>query len=357
LAFNLTSVWDGGPAGAFIGGVVGLTVGFRPGSATLLSYNITYNAVAGGAGAIYATDDLGDVYRFNGTTWTVPANESGLRMYSVSPPFAVGDFGGILQEAADKTWAMVPTPYPLFEGPRLYSVAARSATDAIAVGNGGMILKLTTPGWSVQPSATTAGLRGVWYSADGKTAYAVGQSGTILRYDGTSWAQMTSPVTATLLSVWSPARDTAAPNVVPNVYAAADDGSILVNTAGGATWTVMRSPTSVALTSLWGISATEIYAAGDQGTLLRFDGTSWSSMQSGVTASLTAIGGATGIGAFVLGRAGTALYGAPASSLHSAAATTIRRRVTITREIPSNVVYPDRASSTERGSTVPRTPR
>jgi uncharacterized protein YjdB len=42
-------------------------------------------------------------------------------------------------------------------------------------------------------------------------------------------------------------------------------------------WSVMQSPTNAGLTSVWGVSSSDVYAAGE-GTILHYDGSMWSSM-------------------------------------------------------------------------------
>ena len=48
-----------------------------------------------------------------------------------------------------------------------------------------------------------------------------------------------------------------------------------------ASWSVMDSGTSADLYAVWGADNTHIFAAGQSGTILYYDGTSWSAMTSG----------------------------------------------------------------------------
>jgi hypothetical protein len=40
-------------------------------------------------------------------------------------------------------------------------------------------------------------------------------------------------------------------------------------------WSPVASPTALALRSLWGTATNDVFAAGDGGTVLHFDGTAW----------------------------------------------------------------------------------
>jgi uncharacterized protein YjdB len=53
----------------------------------------------------------------------------------------------------------------------------------------------------------------------------------------------------------------------------------------------MVSGTTAQLNGIWGTSATNVFAVGDVGTILHYDGSSWAPMASGTTSSLSAVGG------------------------------------------------------------------
>ncbi len=66
------------------------------------------------------------------------------------------------------------------------------------------------------------------------------------------------------------------------VYAAGDDGVILKCKGGTCSsstyWTKETSGTTNHLRDLWGFSSTSVYAVGYTGTVLKYDGASWTSM-------------------------------------------------------------------------------
>ena len=59
---------------------------------------------------------------------------------------------------------------------------------------------------------------------------------------------------------------------------------------------------------VWGSSSSNVFAVGDAGTILHYDGTSWSPMSSGTTGSLRDVWGASGSNVFVVGSGGTILH-------------------------------------------------
>ena len=108
-------------------------------------------------------------------------------------------------------------------------------------------------------------------------------------YSSTSW-QLSQPQTNTLLGIWGIAEN--------DVFAVGDKGTILHY--DGATWSVMESGTTVDLRGVWGTSATNVYAVGyEGGTILHYDGLEWSTINSGTTNTLYNIWGSTASDIFI----------------------------------------------------------
>ncbi len=86
----------------------------------------------------------------------------------------------------------------------------------------------------------------------------------------------------------------------PNdVFAVGDTGTVLHY--DGKQWTAMASGVAVALSSVWGTGPRDVYAVGDSGTIIRYDGSKWSSMPSGTSERLDAIWGSGPDDLFVIG--------------------------------------------------------
>jgi hypothetical protein len=84
-------------------------------------------------------------------------------------------------------------------------------------------------------------------------------------------AAMTSGVK--LKSVWAVSAD--------DVFAVGDNGTIL-RRSDGTDWTAMSSGTTSNLRSVWGSSSSDVWAGSISGTILHFDGTSWSSITADI---------------------------------------------------------------------------
>ncbi|MCA9673104.1 MAG: hypothetical protein KC503_46245 [Myxococcales bacterium] len=100
-------------------------------------------------------------------------------------------------------------------------------------------------------------------------------------------------LTENLYGLWGSAPD--------NVFAVGEVGAIL--RWDGRRWTPMTSGTSKALYNVWGRSATDVYAVGRDGTMLHYDGTRWSAMTSGTTQSIYGIHGTASV-LFAVGNKG-----------------------------------------------------
>jgi len=91
-----------------------------------------------------------------------------------------------------------------------------------------------------------------------------------------------------------------------DLFAIGDTGTILHY--DGSKWTIMDSGTYNHLHGIWGSSFTDIFAAGGKGTILRYDGTSWSKMNSGTDQRLFSVWGSSASDVFVVGTNGTILH-------------------------------------------------
>ena len=121
-------------------------------------------------------------------------------------------------------------------------------------------------------------------------------------YDGNGlaadWSAMISGTTNNLKGVWGSSGG--------DVFAVGDSGTILHY--DGTAWSAMASPTTDNLNSIWGSSSTHAVAVGDSGTILHYDGLNWLEAQSNTTNNLNGIWGSSTVYAFAVGDSGTFLY-------------------------------------------------
>jgi hypothetical protein len=112
------------------------------------------------------------------------------------------------------------------------------------------------------------------------------------------WSVMTSGTTNNLNSIWGSSGS--------DVFAVGDSGTILHY--DGTAWSAVASPTTDNLNSIWGSSNTHAIAVGDNGTILHYDGLNWLEAQSNTTNNLNGVWGSSTVYAFAVGDAGTFLY-------------------------------------------------
>jgi len=95
-------------------------------------------------------------------------------------------------------------------------------------------------------------------------------SNFVAHYDGSSWTSSTVSG-VWMFDVWGTAPD--------DVYAVGDKG-VIVHWDGSA-WAIVSSPCVKALNDVWGTSQSDVFAAGEGGTVLHYDGESWETSRSG----------------------------------------------------------------------------
>ncbi len=99
-----------------------------------------------------------------------------------------------------------------------------------------------------------------------------------------------------------------------------------VSRCESARWSTMITGTSEHLEGVWGNGASDVFAVGAAGTILRFDGSAWTPMSSGTTATLNAVWGTGSTDVFAVGNAvssvGTILHWDGATWSAMTAATT-----------------------------------
>jgi hypothetical protein len=100
---------------------------------------------------------------------------------------------------------------------------------------------------------------------------------------------MPSGTNVTLRDVWGSSSS--------DVFAVGDNGTILH--FDGSRWSAMSSPTADTLRGISGTSPDNVYASGDNGTALRYDGTTWTVLDPQTSNNLGPVGAWHTYGAFV----------------------------------------------------------
>ncbi|KYF91977.1 hypothetical protein BE20_13305 [Sorangium cellulosum] len=176
--------------------------------------------------------------------------------------------------------------------------------------------------WEAMESSTLDLLFGVWGSGP-EDVFAVGVAGTIVHYDGERWQPMARPVQVNLGPVGERAggrlrrrrerndialrrralgADGLARVRAPaRVFAVGESGTIL--RYDGRRWGPMESPTSARLLAVWGSGPKDVFAVGERGTLLHYDGISWLKLNSTTDRHLLDVWGDGGT-SFIVGEGG-----------------------------------------------------
>jgi len=181
---------------------------------------------------------------------------------------------GVLVHFDGDAWAEVTLPEAT---PLLSWLYGFSTDDFTLVGDGGTILHFDGQSFTAQASSTDENLWGVW-GATHDDLWAVGGGGrsgdtaTLVHFDGASWSPVDLPPfqkanVRALYKVWGTGAD--------NVYAVGQYGTVLHY--DGNAWKEELVGANDDLISLWGTSPSNIYAVGGRGNgiISRFDGSEW----------------------------------------------------------------------------------
>lgn len=257
------------------------------------------------------------------------------------------------------TWSAVPNPDndPLYGHHTLYGVRGDSADRVWAVGHG-VVLAWDGTRWTILASssdpyyaiwglpqsdfwifsarrqawrcdlatgacsaASFPGHYSIWYGYDVMGAWgsapddvwAVDAYGFALHWDGTTWVEVGGELNDRwwqnsygtwfhdrwpLHGIWGSSAS--------SVWAVGDNGAIVH--WDGLAWSEPSRPTSSHLHGVWGSSANDVWAVGTAGTILHWDGGAWSSVPSGTTSDLTAVWGSSAVDVWAVGSGGTIVH-------------------------------------------------
>jgi hypothetical protein len=259
----LLDVWTGGPQEAVVVGEGGVMLEFNGTTvtdATLAGVSYYLNGIAGSRDNLYVVGDGGGVLHYDGSAWADISNDavvtSGLMDIWVagSGAFAVGQNGVIVRISGTTLSAMTSGTTK-----SLYSVWGSSVTDVFAVGEEGTILHYNGTEWS---SMDTGEIDDNFNSVTGSSpdnVYAAGTSGFMLHYDGSSWESVPSPMGAANAKIWmSGPKD---------IHCTA--GSMIYH-FDGSSWVSFPYVSYQGLFGLAGSGASNVFAVGNSNTILRY---------------------------------------------------------------------------------------
>lgn len=249
-----------------------------------------------------AVGELGFIFEYNGSSWTRQVAPTLERLNTVwaasaTDAFAAGDNGVILRYNGT-AWVTQNSP----TAEHIYAMWGASSNAVWAVTDGGDVLFWNGSFWNVVHSQPEP-LFGV-YGTSTQNVQVVGLSGTAWHWNGSTWTARHANASDILVALWS--------SDASNALAVGLRGfSSGVALRYNGTWTETNPGTSRTLSAVWGPIGFDLYAVGDLGTIVRFDGTSWATMTSGTSDFLWAVSGAPDASgaAFAVGLNGVVVTG------------------------------------------------
>ncbi len=219
------------------------------------------------------TQDCGRIFHYNGQRWTAIETHSSLLTEiwgtNANNMYAVGFFGTILHSQDGVVWTQVYA----HDSDNFAGIWGSGPDDIFVIGVFGTILHYDGTNWSEMPTPPGRGnayLTTIWGSGPADV-YVGATQGLIWHYDGNpqgEWVAMDTGTDFDVNDMWGTGPD--------NVIASGKD-HLLLHYDGNLdrVWRVVQEgvETDPALTAIFGISAREIYVAGNRSALLRYNST------------------------------------------------------------------------------------
>ncbi|MEO8698551.1 MAG: hypothetical protein ABI867_00875 [Kofleriaceae bacterium] len=240
-------------------------------------------------GEAYAGGDDGAIYHYLNAGWEVDSRFTATAGTPITSLSAAGDKVYALVGntkvfvLANGAWSMLSAQ----PGKAYKAIWAAASGELFAAGPAGNLGRFDGLVWDesyVGPAAYNA----VW-GASATDVYAVGSNATITHYTG-SWSSATGG-TGIHAAVWGAGGD---------VFVA---GASIAH-GSGAAFTSTSFPVAFNVRALWGSAADDMFAVGDGGVVIHWDGVAWTQMQAS-TSTLFAIAGSGPDEVFAVGDGGT----------------------------------------------------
>jgi photosystem II stability/assembly factor-like uncharacterized protein len=218
---------------------------------------------------------------YNGTTWeeTDLGADVDLRSISAYGSYACGDDGAVYKSPFGSNWTNLGysniSPFNDIDGLSTDEIFAANA-DSLMQWDGVEWTGLASPGNELVSVAAAASDR-VWVvarDAGGFDNYVWMWNGSTFQFRGQSSMDRFN-------SIWCD-------NAGDTVMVATDNGYVHRWPPGSWDW-LEADPQRRDLYDLWGTSAHDVFAAGDNGAVTRFDGSAWRAEKAGVSANLNAV--------------------------------------------------------------------
>lgn len=232
-------------------------------------------------GEAYAAGDNGTVLHYLEAGWEVDARFPVLTGIGVTGLVVAGDKVYAMTNAskvyvlANNAWAELSAQPSM---PFYKAMWAAPSGEVFLAGANGHVAAFSGTTWTESTSGS-ATFNAMWGSS-ATDVYAAGTGATILHYDGSMWTTVANPGTGSFTAIWGGGG---------HVFAA---GTSIVHANGGA-FATTTTPIATTVRGLWGSAGDDVFAVGDAGVILHWDGVSWTQM----IASTTALHAVAGSGA------------------------------------------------------------
>jgi photosystem II stability/assembly factor-like uncharacterized protein len=269
-----------------------------PQTATAENLRGVHWPAAGAGGSFVAVGWSGTTIRRDASgSWELRGSAPLLYHVAEGPggePLAVGGAGALLRGTAGGQWSQLA----VVRDASLYG-AASEAGSLLAVGDAGLILRYDGTHWldeSVRPHRL---LRSIWIDPGSGNGFVVGERGIVLHRRGRAgrWAEQPPLTTQFLRHVFGLSDR--------EVFAVGDRGTVL--RWNGLGWRAMVTPSDTILRGVWASGPDDVFAVGGAGTILRYDGVRWYPMPSPTSRELRAVWGTGPTDVYAAGEQGTLL--------------------------------------------------
>ena len=239
----------------------------------------------------------GDMYQFDGTAW-IPRAGPVQDVYQIwgAAPADLWEVGRLCEAARWGGAAWAPVTIPGCASTSYFAVSGVSSEDLWIAGVGGDLRHVVGGTLMLLAQSNNVDLWSVW-PVSASDVYFTGTRGTILRWNGATILDESIGGNVIVSSAWG----------LPGDLWVVGSGGLIYRKQGNAAWAQVPSPTTTFLYFVFGTSATSVWAIGDGGVTLHFDGTSWKQVSVPATTTLRAIAAVPGGGLRMVGHGGTLL--------------------------------------------------
>jgi hypothetical protein len=282
------SIWGGSPDNVYAVGADGL----------ILHYDgVTWDTIATvtakslrsvwgfGEDTVYAVGDDGKVVIYDAhaaNPWTAIDADTLANLNAVWGASSDDVFAASLEgEVYHKFGELWVETYATLNG--FYSIGGTAPDNVYFCGENGSVYRRGAGAsfGRILPGRATEALRAIW-GVDNSRVYVAGDAGVVLARQGNSWRDMYQPYGGSIRQLWG-AHDNA-------IFAAAQQRILRFN---GHIWTVdyFEDDPLANYITIWGRDAQDVYAAGDFGKVIHYDGISWKPMDTGIDSIINVIRG------------------------------------------------------------------